>query len=241
MVEFSVKHDMAKLQRQLSAVGRRQLPFATAKALTQTAKDVQRFGKRDAAKRLDRPKKFTLNALAVKPAKKRDLTARVFYREFAPKGTAAGTYLRPVEFGGPRRHKRFERALIAAGVMEANEYAVPARGARLNRHGNITAGTITKVLSQVRASPDAFQNVTETSAARRAAQGAATFFAPVQGLPRGIWRRRGKTVTPVMIFVRGAPTYTKTLKFRANADRFAQRRFPRRFRAAFRDALRTAR
>jgi hypothetical protein len=101
--------------------------------------------------------------------------------------------------GGPRRLKRFERALVAIGAMPEGVIAVPARGARLDRYGNLSGGMIGKILSDLRAYTRGgqYQN--------RAAGTEGRFFAiPAQTnrirIPAGIYEhRKSKRGRPKLI------------------------------------------
>ena len=75
---------------------KKQLPFAAAQALTAVARLGQHAIKAELPSVFDRPTPFTINAIAVKPARKTDLTAVVFAKDIAAQ------YLEPFEDGGPR-------------------------------------------------------------------------------------------------------------------------------------------
>jgi hypothetical protein len=238
MLAIDVRSDIKGATRYLNRVERKQIPFATAKALTKTAKAAQKEIRREMPRVLDRPKKFTLDSTFVKPARKTTLVARVGFKDLAVKGTPAGKYLLPQISGGRRRHKRFERALILAGVMRTNEYAVPGDDIRLNQYGNIPIGAITTMLSQLRASPDPGQNATGSSRSKRSRRGRAYFYR--RGF-RGVFVRTSRRAFTVFLkFVR-LPRYRRRLRFPEIVQGTVRFRFPREFKLAMRQALRTAR
>lgn len=221
-VDYSV--DSTGFDRRQRKILKDQLPFANALALTRMAQALKGYASGQITARFDRPKRFTTNALFVKPAKKNDFpnqSSAVFFREFAGKGTAAGRYLHPSIVGKARTHKRFEKALIRAGVMRSNEYAMPGRNIKLDGHGNVRASLIVKMLSQLRAGGDQtqFETATSREAKRSSKTGrlsGARFFVSKGGgnLPRGIYSRTGrKSPVLVFIFVTDTPDYKKIYPF----------------------------
>jgi len=216
-----------------------QVPFATASALTATANEVRTEQLDVMATVFDRPTPYTLRSLQVRPATKQLLNADVGFKE-APRSSKH--YLLPQVEGGGRPHKPFEKWLIRKGVMASSEYAVPASGLRLNAYGNVSPGIITQILSQLSAGPDAMQ--WETSKSRkRAGPARSRYFIPKAGgnLRRGIWRRTGKgKVEPVFVFVANVG-YQARFAFYDISQRVSERAFPRQFKTALEQAIRTAR
>ena len=94
---ISVKTDLKDVTRYLTRIQRKQVPFATALALTTTAKDVQRAETVQLTKKLDRPTPFTKRSMGIKAATKRRLTAEVFIKRIQAR------YLQWQIFGGVRR------------------------------------------------------------------------------------------------------------------------------------------
>lgn len=246
-INIDVRVEAKQFKRSLTELEKRQLPFATALALTMTAKDVQKNTVKRLQRVLDRPTRFTLNAFRVLPATKRNLVAKVGFREFTQTSAGFRSYLEPLEYGGKRPPKRFEKRLRAIGVMRSDEYAVPAKGFRLNRYGNIPASRFVQILSQLQAFNDAGYDANETETSRkRAGKGRARYFAVRSGsnrktnLPPGIYERRAKgKVKGVMMFVR-QPTYRAVLGFHDGARKTVRARLPINFRTAMDRALRTA-
>jgi hypothetical protein len=56
----------------------------------------------------------------------------VRFKEFGGSGVPAWKYLAPEIDGDPRRRKSHELRLQGAGVLHANEYAVPGEGVALD-------------------------------------------------------------------------------------------------------------
>jgi hypothetical protein len=225
---ISISVDLSGVRERLRGF-ERDIPFLAAYALTKSAQDVKAAEVESMRQVFDRPTPYTLNALRVKPATKQDLTAIIDFKEFG--GTPAWKYLGPQIMGGPRRLKRHERALIAAGVMRAGEYAVPGQGVTLDAYGNMPGALIKRILSALSASSDAFQNVTARSK-RRARKRAGGVYVVMRGRPGiadGIYVRLGaREIKPMIVFVR-APTYHARLPFYDTAREVVRRNVERHF------------
>ena len=136
--------------------------------------------------------------------------------------TVQSRYLTPNEIGGPRRVKRFERALQLAGVILQGEYVVPASGAR------ITKGVYTTILSQMGALREG--SATNSERSQRARRRAGIIFitgdkgrGSGDGLPRGIWRRKGIFIEPLFWITSKRPNYTPRLRFETTSVKVFKR------------------
>ncbi|ATE84714.1 hypothetical protein B9J07_25530 [Sinorhizobium sp. LM21] len=227
-MDFQFQSNIAGWTANLEDIYRRQIPFATAQALNDTVEDLRDYHRTLLPIIFDRPTRYTLNSLRVlKASTRRDLVAGIYFKESNRKG---GHYLMPQVDGGTRPHKPFERWLIQRGIMQANEYAVPASGLKLDAYGNVSGSVITAILSQLFASPDAHQWETARSR-KRAGPARNRYFVPQAGssLRRGIWRRKGKTsIEPVFVFVSGV-TYRARYQFFDISTERAQILFPMHF------------
>lgn len=114
MIQFSVKHDLDRVAREVEARFQRQIPFAAAKALTQTAKDVQRAVTDQLPTIFDRPTPFTQRGIGMTWATKANLTSRVFIKD-----VQAG-YLRMQVTGGVEKPKKV--ALVVPSGIDLNSY-----------------------------------------------------------------------------------------------------------------------
>lgn len=242
MIQFNVKADVTKALAKLD-LARKQVPFATALALTRTAQ----FAKGELTKQMsvvfDRPTAYTLNSLYVRTARKTDLNASVEVKDENFKGAAPSRWLRPEIYGGNRDLKRSEQLLQAKRLMPVGSYMVPGAGAKMDSHGNMSRAQIQQILSGVGAQFDTLQNRTARSTLRHKAKRMATYFAvPVRtgNLAPGIYARTGKRIKPVMLFVR-QPRYQKRFDFYTLGQRVMQERFPTEFESAARYAMDTAR
>jgi hypothetical protein len=94
VLEIRVTSNIKKISKKLDALAYRELPFATARALTELAREVQRAERGAMESVFDKPKPFTLNSVRVFGATKDTLTAGVFVMD------KAADYLSPFEDGG---------------------------------------------------------------------------------------------------------------------------------------------
>ena len=165
-------------------------------------------------------------------------------KDSAAKGTPAIKFLDPEVFGGERNAKRSERALQNMGALTSGSYAVPGAGVKLDQYGNISAGTMTKILSALQANPDYYQNVTNKSRKRAIAAGQKLEYfvgkSPTSDAV-GVWERDGRNLHPILIFIDRAPTYRERLNFYTIAKATFDRVYQRLFNDALADAIATAR
>ncbi|MGO4379729.1 hypothetical protein AB4Z19_15745 [Pseudoduganella sp. RAF19] len=136
MLGISIRSNLRELQRSFDAVARRQVPFATASALTSLAKRVKAAEQTGMRRVLDRPTPFTINSVGVRAARKTDPTATVFIKD------VAATYLEPFEFGGT--HKLSARGLANPKAAGVNQYGNLPRTmiARLKSRGDVFIGAV---------------------------------------------------------------------------------------------------
>jgi hypothetical protein len=241
LVYFRV--ETADVMRALRHLATDDAPIVTAYALTKTAQDIKDAEFTSMASVFDRPTRFTLNALYLKPATKRDLVAEVYFKEGFG-SVPAWRYLGPQVEGGPRVHKAHERRLIRAGLMTSSEFAVPGQGIKLDQSGNIPGGTIERILSQLGAAEQkaGYQaNQTTKSRARARKKGVGRYFVLRPGaggrgdrnVASGIYYREGlRELVPVIMFVR-APRYQKRFPFYEVAERVFNERLLIRGREGF--------
>jgi hypothetical protein len=144
MIRIEVK-GLQEVIKDMERIRSDQLPFATSKALNDTAKLVRERTVATMRTVFDRPTPFTLNAFQIHPATKSNLTAKVEFKH-----ERLG-YMRTQVEGGTRTLKRSESALKQRGIMRGGQYWVPGKGARLNQYGNISGGQIVQLLSVLQA------------------------------------------------------------------------------------------
>ena len=118
-MRVTITSDFSKLRSKLSKIQTKQLPFANALALTNTAKAAKAGVIKQMDKDLDRPTPFTKSGVLVTRANKKNQTAVVSLKEIQAK------YLKYQIDGGIRQAK------LGAPVL------VPGNKLRLNKYGNI--------------------------------------------------------------------------------------------------------
>jgi len=111
--------DVSNLMTRMSRY-QSQFPFATAVALTQTAKDAQPAVRTAMQQVFDRPTAYTLNSTYITPAKKTDPVpfADVFFKNETTKGTPAAAYIYPEVYGGQRNRVHHNTATNNATFTE---------------------------------------------------------------------------------------------------------------------------
>lgn len=256
-----VLEGIQELMQDLTELEKRQLPFALSKAINDTATQIRKDETQEMERALDRPTKYTLGSLYVQRSDKRNLTATVGFKDksSAGKGNPASNYISPQILGGNRGVKRFESALIRAGVLPKGMYVTPGAGVTLDAHGNIPSALIVQILSYFRAFGEQgySANITEQKKAAMkkgikgqdgyayfVSRGKGDWFGRYQHLPPGIYRRThfhgGSSIKPIFMFV-GTPTYSDIYDFFGVAQRTVARDFDYYFAQAWEYALRTAR
>lgn len=117
MIKIDIRPGLAAFRRDFDNFATKQLPFATARALTETARKAAAVETQALSQTLDRPTPFTLRGPMVKPATKADQTAVLDMRPIQ------AAYLAPEEFGEPQ-------------VVAKTAVVVPVDAA-LNSYGNL--------------------------------------------------------------------------------------------------------
>jgi hypothetical protein len=180
----------------------RKLRVANAIALTRTAVATKRAVDRHLLAAFDSPVPFTKRAIGYTAATRSSLEASVFVRRGQIK------YLEPHIRGGTRSQKRFEQRLDGESGRRVPG-AIPAAGLPLNRFGNVPKPTLLRILRQART------------------KGSGVFTAaPGSHLAPGIYQRKGRKVTPLMIFAPSAPQYRRRFDFFGTALRTVARTWP---------------
>lgn len=119
-MDISIQDDIKQLRRGLTKVQQKQLPFATAQAITDTAFSARKALQVQVNRYIDRPTPFTQRGFLVRRAKKTDLEGAVFIRPEVDK------YLRWQIEGGVQTRP----------ITKAKHLLVPVT-AKLNQYGNI--------------------------------------------------------------------------------------------------------
>ena len=218
---LKVTFDMSSVDRWASTVFPEQVAYAQAVGLTKTAQKVKAAQSQEMRNVFDRPTRFTLNSVFMRPATKQRKYSEVWLKDTGD--AAAAEYLKPQITGGKRPIKRFERRLQEANVLKAGWVAVPGKGARLNAHGNMSPAQLVTLMSVLRAHLDSNQNTTDRSRNRAAKAGKSRDYfvsgpnhaakAPNGGrLPFGVYQRVGRRIQSILFFAPSA-SYKKRYDF----------------------------
>lgn len=209
-MEFGLNTNIAEVSARMDEVARDQIPFAMALALTWTAKDALAAEKRTIQQVFDRPTPFSVNAFQLIPATKEHLVASV-QQKFASGTSHPRNWFNPQVMGGSRKHKAFEKHLIASGAMPANLFAVPSRACPKDAYGNVRGSVIMQILSDLGSQMvDRWQNASARS--RRRNRRERFYLLKASNTPLAI--AINKNGRPVIYFnyVR-SPTYRKRFPF----------------------------
>ena len=240
VMRITIRTDFHRATRMLTDIQRRQLPFANTLALTKLAQQARDDLHRELPSAFDSPTRFTLNSIAVQPATKARQESAIFFKDFAPKGVPAGRYLRAQIEGGPRTDKASERQLRTAGHLPGGYYLVPAKGAKLNGHGNINPGQVVQMLTGLGALSTARRGGNRRRNAATQGYFVVQPGAP-SGLPPGVYRRTPQGGHVMIFIMTRQPTYQKRFDFDGLAKSSYQRNAPRAIKEALEHAFRTAR
>lgn len=228
MFNLAVGHNIDDVLRRVDE-RQKAIPVATSNALNTTIFKVRDMEVEEMKRVLDRPTRFTLNALFIERATTATLSARVYLKE----KWFGRHYLRPNIYGGPRPLKGFEIVLRNAGLLPSGMFVVPGEAAQIDANGNMSRGQLMKVMSALKlAQRTAGYSANRTAAsAKRRGRKLEQYFVgrPGKHSPLGVWQSfrfaHGSAVKPILIFVR-QPQYGVRYRFEQVAERIATKAFP---------------
>lgn len=206
------------LSQQLKQV-QKQIPFATAQAMTKVVRQIEVAQKTAFERHLESPTPFTVKSVGSVAARKNNLTAKVFVRD-----TAAG-YLEPFEFGG--EHKLNSQALLNP------------KNVKLNKYGNMPRNK----LSQLKAKENVFVGEVDGVNAVWQRRKARTRKGKKRAKrsPNGTRREKVKQRAPKLLIRFGNALPVKpTLGYMDRANTMADALLPSALNQAIAEALRTA-
>lgn len=231
---IEVRHSGASIADVIASVRGVQsymVPYATATALTRTAKyAADKELPAEMRSVFGNPVAYTLKSLRVEPATKDKLSARVLVKNTAEGGVAPENFLSPQVEGGGRKHKRAEAAMRYAGVLRTGQFAMPGKGIELDANGNVKGAevrTILTALKGIRAASSTRDRKTGKGLRKGRQLANSLFVGTPRGgsRPDGIWRREGKRLRSLFAFVNKAPVYSRRLDFNGTVQRVALDRF----------------
>ena len=235
---LSLNTNSAVIQRNMTDMERKQLPYATMVAINDLAFQIRRAEMTEMKLVFNRPTPFVRKGIWVTKAEnKRDPQAKVWINEnnqgVYRDDDALPRILKPHIFGGQRQAKSSEKSWRRAGHLGQRQYTVAGRDMPKNRYGNLHNGEIQKMLAQTMSFSDDQQNTGRRRSRKK------YFIATIKGT-KGVWMRKGRRVIPALIFVNKA-RYKKRFDFFGVGDRIIKRYGDMAFANAMRKALRTAR
>lgn len=204
MIEIELRADLRPMLGRLQNM-QRQIPFVIASSLTKTAVKVKPEIQKEMERVFDRPTPYTRNALYVQPAKKTDPnpTSRLAFKDTQSErgGYLTAQYLLPFIKQTPRSNKAFENRLRGAGLLPRGMFVIPAKGAKLDRYGNLDMGQLVGILSKLNAaSGSGLANRFRKRAARY--ESGNYFVSRGDRLYRGVWQRLpNHRIVPIYLFV----------------------------------------
>lgn len=233
MIKLKVEGMKEALAR-LGGFSARRMNAAVATALTRTGRVVQDDWKRQLSVDVDRPTQLTARAPVIQQATAAKLQTEVRLRDAVSNGQPPSTYLQPLERGGGRVHKKFEKALIAQGSMPRGSYAVPTDNATRDGYGNVSRGQLVQILVQLAGGVvrDGYRRVISKSAARRAQAAVRSgkeyvaVLAEQGGMAPGIYARLPEGKYQMVFAYERNVRYKRQLSLRARAKRIALQTFP---------------
>lgn len=225
------------LKRSMSDM-QKQVPFAAAKAITKTAKSVEKRFQSDMSGAFKSASPYVKRSTFSTSATKANLTATVGLKDQKPSGGTAPAVLLKEHFtGGLRGNKPFEKAIAAMSVMPRGYRAVPGSGMKLDAYGNPSRKDIGEMLGSLRTKMQVFKG-------RGKKMELVGFFVVPVGvkshLPAGIYKRGARGAIKVMFLFVTKATYRKVMDMERSAQEVVAREFNPNFDAAFAEAMRTA-
>ncbi|EPL7529583.1 hypothetical protein RG484_003392 [Morganella morganii] len=212
--------NLTDLSNQLRTL-RKQIPFATAQAMTAVVRKIEDAQKVAMQRNLDNPTPFTVKSVKSRGARKSDLKAKVFVMN------TAAAYLEPFETGGV--HKLNGSALLNPKDIKLNKYGNLPRNklSSLKSKENTFIGDISGV-----------NGVWQRKKAKKGKKGRKR----LQRSPNGTRRDRKKQPMPKLLIRFGdALSVEPVLGYQDRAMKMTQALLPQEINRAIAEAIRTAR
>jgi hypothetical protein len=244
MLDLKITTNIPEKVGKLALLTDLQFRYAVAQAMTDSAKAGQKAITDSMSRYIDRPTPFTQRSTYVSFANPTRMRAEVGFKQFATKGTPAGKYLSAMARGGDRSHKRSESVLRGAGAIGRGQYIVPRREWQGDPYGNVPRGTMTMVLSQLKAfnTAGATLNASNSARSRRKRETAGQFFMSRSG--RAILYRPpggdSRDVETAFMVLDDAPNHEKRFPIVRLLNEEIARSYPRHIRSSLERELRRA-
>ena len=233
-----------KVKDLLDGFSDRRLAAVTATALTRTVKSLQSEWGSELQTKVQAPTPLTANSPKITFATATNLVASVQIRDQILNGIPPSEYLKPIEYGGGRGLKKFEKALVAQGSMPANTYAIPTDNAARDGYGNVRRQVLVQILVQLAggAVRDGYRRVISASAqkrARAAIKSGKNYVAVLDastGIYPGIYERTKDERLKMIFAYESSVRYKKTISLMDRAKKMAPQIYEREMMRAIRES-----
>ena len=220
-MQIDIRSDVKELTKSLNRIQRKQIPFATSRALNTLAFDVRKMLQDGLDIHMDRPTPYTKRGVQVEKSTKKKLVAEVGFRSKSfGKGKGSAT------------QASYMKRQIEGGTRKARSKAIPVpvpKNLKTNKYGSIVRGKIQKLLAD---KDKYFSGVPKG----------------ISDAP-GIWQRmpanskRKKPGGKIRMVIAWEPKtqYSKRFPFKRIVETTVRTNFRKRFDFELREALKTAR
>lgn len=212
--------NLTDLSNQLRTL-RKQIPFATAQAMTAVVRKIEDAQKVAMQRNLDNPTPFTVKSVKSRSARKSDLKAKVFVMN------TAAAYLEPFEIGG-------EHKLNGSALLNPKDI-------KLNKYGNLPRNKLSSLKSKENTFIGDISGVNGVWQRKKAKKGKKS-RKRLQRSPNGTRRDRKKQPMPKLLIRFGdALPVEPVLGYQDRAMKMTQALLPQEINRAIAEAIRTAR
>jgi hypothetical protein len=188
---------LTEFKARMNDLAKKQIPYALARALNDTAYGAMQTERKEIADSFDRPTPFVQKGVFYEKASASKLVAFTRIAGERDKFNVARV-LAPHVYGGGRVVKASERRMRRTGAMGAGQWIVPGAGAPKDKYGNISGGQMQRILGFVRQYQEGGYNVTK--------QVGGHYVVPFVGVFKRTGRGKRSSI-PVLHFTYAAPKY----------------------------------
>ena len=220
-MQIDIRSDIKELTRSLNRIQRKQIPFATSKALNATAFDVRKTLQDALDIHLDNPTAYTKRGVQVEKSTKRNLVAKVGFRSR--------------KFGkgqGKITQAEYMKRQIKGGTRFPQGQAIPVpvpSNMRPNKFGNIPRGKIDRLLA------DKDKYFSGVPKGRNSGAGI------WQRMPANSKRKKQGGKIRMVIAYEPKAQYQPRFRFKSVVEKSVKQNFGMRFNSAMKQALASAR
>ena len=224
-MQISIESDVKKLTKSLNRIQRKQIPFATSRAINTLAFDVRKALQDGLDLHLDRPTPYTKRGVQVEKSTKNNLVVEVGFRS---KTFGKGK--------GKATQASYMKRQIEGGARRPNKRAIPVpikKNIRLNKYGSLASNKLKSFL----ADKDKY-----FSGKLKGAKGKGTGEGIWERMPANSKRKKNRGGKVRMVISWNPKTdYKASFPFKKIVDTTIRTNFRKRFNFELREALKTAR